>query len=64
MNNKTGMTKAEELKYAVYFLEHNKNRIKSNEIEYYKGLTGLNPHNIPDAVWQEATKELEQREQG
>ena len=39
----------EQLNYAVYVLEHNV--IKPNEVKYYQGLTGKNPHGIPDEVW-------------
>lgn len=42
--------------YARYVLENN--MFRDDEIDYYSGKTGLNPHGIPDEVWARALKEL------
>jgi len=48
--------KTDNFIYAKYLLEHNE--IRKSEEDYYRGLTGRNPHGISDNIWKKAVEEV------
>jgi len=44
-------------RFAYYVLENN--TFTEDEIPYYSGLTGANPHGVPDAIWAKALADME-----